>query len=511
MSQKNQITIGTRTFFADSPGRPASPIEGWPVRPRRPREKKIVFRLTKIFGINTAKKVRGSQFSNQIENLERIGIDARFFGPKQKGLGRYVQKLVEGLERVLENEPYPSTPRRQRRRSAQGIISYRLSEAERSEAESKAYVPNYQFIIFLRRENWNEYQPKNPHFKKVLADYKWYSLKEQIFMPFKIWREKIDLMHFPHFNLPIFCPAPFVVTIHDLVLKKFPTRRASTLGPILYWLKNLAYRLVIWLAIKKSERIITVSHYTKNDILKYFKIKPEKIKVVYEGAPVILRAKLEESRGKNSKSTGSFGRPPAGGLSQDDDLIKKKFNITKPYLLYVGNAYPHKNLERLILAFSKIKNQESLRRQSYGAPRFAEASFGFAKAQSATRIKNQGYQLVLVGEIDYFYNRLKEFVHNSKFIIHDSVVFTDFVSDEQLKTLYQNASLYVFPSLGEGFGLPPLEAMAYGLPVVSSKAACLPEILGKAALFFNPEDIDEMAKVIKYVLENKKYTRRINK
>ena len=143
----------------------------------------------------------------------------------------------------------------------------------------------------------------------------------------------------------------------------------------------------------------------------------------------------------------------------------------KPYVLYVGNAYPHKNLERLILAFAKIKNQE--------------------------------YQLVLVGEIDYFYNKLKEFVHNSKFIIHDSVVFIGLVSDKQLETLYQNASLYVFPSLYEGFGLPALEAMAFGLPIVSSKAASLPEILGRAAFYFDPDDIDGMAQAIKRGLRDK--------
>ena len=147
MPQKNQIKIvEPRAFFADSPGRPASPIEGWPTRPirlnmklsnggepRRPREKKLVFFLSKIFSIGLAKKARGSQFSNQIKNLERIGIDARFFGPKQKGLGRYVQKLVEGLE---ENTRY------------------------------KIQDTRYNFIIFLRRENWDEYQPLKSELQK---------------------------------------------------------------------------------------------------------------------------------------------------------------------------------------------------------------------------------------------------------------------------------------------------------------------------------------------------------
>ncbi len=176
----------------------------------------------------------------------KIGIDARFYGPRQKGLGRYIQKLIENLERVdLSNE----------------------------------------YIIFLRKENWSEYQPTNPNFKKVLADYRWYTLKEQIFLPFKIRQQKIDLMHFPHFNVPIFYFGPFVATIHDLVLRRFSTRRASTLDPFFYWIKNLVYRIVIWLVIKRAKKIIAVSGYTKEDILNYFKVKPEKIEVVYEGAP----------------------------------------------------------------------------------------------------------------------------------------------------------------------------------------------------------------------------------
>jgi len=141
------------------------------------------------------------------EKKIRIGIDARFYGPKQKGLGRYVQKLIENLEKKDLNNEY---------------------------------------IIFIRKENWNKYHPTNPNFKKVLADYQWYTLSEQIFMPFKIRQSKVDLMHFPHFNVPILYRMPFIITIHDLILKRFPTRRASTMGPIKYWLKSLAYRLVIF-------------------------------------------------------------------------------------------------------------------------------------------------------------------------------------------------------------------------------------------------------------------------
>ncbi len=342
-----------------------------------------------------------------------IGIDARFYGPKQKGLGRYVQKLVNHLE--------------------------------------KADLHN-QYIIFLRKENWSEYEPTNPNFKKVLADCRWYGLKEQLLLPIKIRQHKIDLMHFPHFNIPVFSFVPFVVTIHDLVLKRFPTRRASQLGFLKYWLKNLAYRFVIWLSVSRSKKIITVSDYTKKDILNYFKVNPEKIEVIYEGKPDLKYAKTNAGQ-----------------------KLLQKLKIPQPYLLYVGNAYPHKNLERLILAFAEIRNQNC--------------------------------QLVLVGGLDYFYKKLKEFILSAKLSKRDLIVFTNFVSDEQLAYLYQKASLYVFPSLGEGFGLPPLEAIAYGTPVVSSRAGCLPEILSEAAVYFDPNNINEMAQKIEEVLQNESIRR----
>lgn len=359
------------------------------------------------------------------KNQLRIGIDARFYGPRQKGLGRYVQKLIEDLEEI----------------------------------DSKN-----QYLVFLRKENYADYRPKNSNFKKVLADYKWYGLSEQIFFPFKIWQSRVDLIHFPHFNVPLICSAPFVVTIHDLILKKFAPRRASLLGPVRYWLKNLGYSLVIRLALKRAGKIIAVSNYTKEDVLKYFKAGPEKIEVIYEGAPEI---KLKV-RGPKRKI--AILASPAG---RQNSKLFEKYNISKPYLLYVGNAYPHKNLERLILAFNQLNQDGNL-------------------------------QLVLVGELDYFYRRLQK-----RFSDRERVVFADFVSDSDLAALYQNAVLYVFPSLCEGFGLPPLEAMAYGLPVVCSDSSCLPEVLGEAAKYFNPESVDDMVGKISSVLGNKNLQERL--
>jgi len=350
-----------------------------------------------------------------------IGIDARFFGPRGKGLGRYTQKLIESLEQVDQQNDY---------------------------------------IIFLRRENFEEFQPKNPRFKKVLADFRWYSVAEQILFPFAIYKQKINLMHFPHFNVPIFYLKSYVVTIHDLILRHFSTHRASTLNMVRYWFKNTAYKIVFWLAIRRAKKIITVSEYVKEDIIKSFNVAPQKVAVTYEGAPELNLQK------------GGFKR------------ILNEFGIRAPYLLYVGNAYPHKNLERLIKAFKILIND-------------------FKK----------DLQLVLVGEEDYFYERLqgeaRDFVSNGE--VFERLVFTDFVSDDELWILYQNAALYVFPSLCEGFGLPPLEAMAHGLPVVCSNATCLPEILGQATVYFDALNPQDMAEKINQVLGDKSLSRTLVK
>ena len=256
-------------------------------------------------------------------------------------------------------------------------------------------------------------------------------------------------MHFPHFNVPIFYFKPFVVTIHDLILRHFKTRRASKLGPIIYWVKNLAYRIVIWLAIWRAKKIIAVSYYVKEDIIKCFGINQEKIVVTYEGVPQRI-----------------YSREMV-----DSDLGKQ--GIHKPYLLYVGNAYPHKNLENLIEAYKILKDNFS-----------------------------RDLQLVLVGEDDYFYKRLR----NEIFSIFpndaavNQIILTDFVPDEELVSLYIRASLYVFPSLCEGFGLPALEAMTYGVPVASSSATSLPEVLGEAAVYFDALDCKDMAQKIARVL-----------
>lgn len=346
----------------------------------------------------------------------RIGIDARFFGPVGKGLGRYTQKLIENLEKISSQD---------------GTFKH-------------------DYFIFLRKDNFDSYEPKNPNFKKILADYPWYTFSEQFKFPRLLREYKLDLVHFPHFNVPLFYFGKFVVTIHDLILIHFPTVRSSTLSPFLYWAKFFVYKIVIKAAIYRSNRIIAVSEFTKTDILDNYKSVPqEKIRVTYEACEDYCMLSPNK-----------------------DEEILKRYGIIKPYIVYVGNVYPHKNADNLALSFQQV-NGERL------------------AGDERERIK-----LVFVGAEDYFYKRLKFFIEEQKI---SDIIFAGFVPDHELDIIFHNALAYIRPSLYEGFELPPLEAMAKGIPVLSSRHSCATEILGESAYYFDALNLDEMAKAIKRI------------
>lgn len=339
-----------------------------------------------------------------------IGIDARIYGPKHGGIGRYVQEIIKHLQHIDNQNKY---------------------------------------VVFLMPEDYENFSESN-NFSKVKVNSRWYTLKEQILLPYLIKKHKIDLMFFPHFNVPIFYNGPYAVAIHDLIIHHYPDRRASRLPKWLYKLKLFLSKLVMRQTVKNSQAILCPSEYTKNDILKHYKVLAKKIFVVYLGV---------------SRNLAIQPFPKKGRCSQ--------VLTNRPYLLYVGNAYPHKNLLRLLKAYKVLLGKYKL-----------------------------DANLVLVYKNDYFYQKLKahplvkEFSHK--------LIFYGYASELELSELYKNASLYVFPSLLEGFGLPALEAMSYGLPVAASRAGSIPEICGNAATYFNPRDVENMAEVIAQVYNNQK-------
>jgi len=291
-----------------------------------------------------------------------------------------------------------------------------------------------QYVIFLRKGD-NPNLPQN--FKKVFTDIHWHTLKEQLMFPKILDKQNLDLMHFPYFSVPIFYNKPFIVTIHDLIYHHFPTGKSSTHSTLVYNFKLLSYKYIIQKAAQKAQKIIAVSNATKQEIISTLKTDKNKITVVAEGV--------------------------------SNDLITQKAEKSSngKYFLYVGNAYPHKNLDRLTDAFGYFnKNHPDVK-------------------------------LFLVGKEDVFYKRLKDKIKNRG--LEQNVKFEGHVTDIGLSNLYANAIGLIAPSLMEGFGLPVLEAMRNKCLVLSSDIPAFKEILKDNALYFDPKNTEDILKAMEAV------------
>lgn len=338
----------------------------------------------------------------------RIGVDARLIN--EKGLGRYIKNLLVQLAKIDSKNEY---------------------------------------FIFLLKDDYHSLKfPEN--FQKVLVNFRWYTLKEQTEFPKILKSLNLDILHVPHFNVPVFYSGNIVVTIHDLIHQHIDTKHASTHNILVYKLKKFGYRQVFKKAVIKSKKIITVSKFVKDQLEKEWNISNSRVEVTYEGVDDnFTEAVIKSSRVRQDK-------------------ILKELGIRQPFLFYVGNAHPHKNIEGLISAFLEI-------RKSY-----------------------QYIQLVLAGDDNFFWPRLKRKYK------HQDIIFTGKITDEQLAVIYKNAQAFVTASLEEGFGLPLLEAFTAHCPVVSSSRGSLPEIGGDAAVYFDPTNMEEMISKITQVLNSDK-------
>lgn len=329
----------------------------------------------------------------------KIGIDCRMWD--ESGIGRYIRNLVlELAKQDFEND----------------------------------------YFLFLLKKNKDIILPKN--FVKVEADFGWYGVVEQIRFPKVLNSYNLDLVHFPHFNIPYLYKGKFVVTIHDLIHQHHSTQRSSTLNPVFYRVKKLGYNKIFHQALVKSVKIITPSDFVKKQIVDEWNIDSRKVQVSYEG----VDEKILE-------------------LSKKDIKFKKEIN--GKFLFYIGNAHPHKNLERLIRVFKKV------------------------------RVDYPDLKLVLSGKKNYFWEKVLK-------NIDENIIYTDFVDDEEMVGLYKNAHAYIMPSLEEGFGIPILEAMACECPVVSSNKGSLKEVGGDAAFYFDPLNEGDMEDKIRKVLDDEK-------
>ena len=353
----------------------------------------------------------------------KIAIDARMY--QESGVGRYIRNLIYNLQKFDSKNEY--------------FILLLQRDYDTLWATSPRLVYHKQSLPILRKGN---------NFRKILANFRWYGISEQLKLPNILNRLKPDLIHFPHFNVPIFYRGKFIVTIHDLIHQHFQMRRATTLNPITYKIKQLAYKKVFKNAITKSVKILVPSSYVKNLLVNEWGISGDKIVVT----PEAVDNKISTIVDKMSR--------------ERIDMVMRKFNIQTPYLFYVGNAHPHKNVEGLIKGFLKLKE------------------------------KYPKLTLVLAGYDHYFWQRLQK--ENQ----HSRIIYTGYVSDGELVALYKQAKAFVMPSFEEGFGIPLLETMACSCPVVSSNAGALKEVGGDAAIYFDPHNLGDMGSKIDRVLKS---------
>lgn len=269
-------------------------------------------------------------------------------------------------------------------------------------------------------------------------DSKIYGIKEQLKFPYKeLKKMKPDILHVPHYNVPIFYRGKMIVTIHDLThlkLKQFLPNKFA----------YLYAKFMMWIAIKKSSVVLTVSENSKQDILQYFKVNPDKIKVIYNGVGEEFRKKSKD----------------------EIDYLYEKYNIprNKKILMYAGNLKPHKNIEKLLEAFSLLEDKEN-------------------------------YVLLIVGKAFENYTVLDE--KEKQLGIKDYIINTGSLTQEQIIDVYNLADLFIFPSLYEGFGLPIIEALACGTKVISSNTSSLPEVGGDVIEYFDPNNASEICEKIK--------------
>lgn len=340
----------------------------------------------------------------------KIFIDARLYGLENAGIGRYLINLVKYLKKDTKDK----------------------------------------YVILLDEKHENLKLP--PNWEKITTNARVYSLKEQIEIPSLIKRSGADLVHFPHFNVPLFWNGKFMVTIHDMTMH-WQKRSASKLPLVIYLFKRIPYKLVFKKAVKKSKKIIVPTESVRNEISKYYSVRKEKFSVIYEGVG-------EFKSGANETS------------------VLRKYNLQKDkYFIYVGGLFPHKNLVKAIKAVNYLNREDGKK---------VKLAIGSSNSLFIRKLKKEAKK-----------------VRALKFI-----KFLGFVPDEDLTALYKNSIAFVYPSLSEGFGLQGLEAIKSKTLVLGSDISVFREIYKNYITYFNPLDARSIQGAMRQVSELGKVRRR---
>jgi len=329
---------------------------------------------------------------------KRIGIDARLM--YQTGVGVYIRNLLFFL--------------------------------------SQQYIENVEFYIYASVDDTTRFVTLNKEVARCKAfhfcecEVGWHGFAEQTLFLWQLMQDHLDLMHFTYFSWPVFYPGAFVATVHDITPLTYVTGRLSVQHPFWYRIKHQIFQFAFTRLITKAARLIVPTRAVERQIMEYFNITAERITPIYEG------------------------------LNYEFPRESVSPSLSYPYLLYVGNFYPHKNVESLIEAFTKIEDKGDFR-------------------------------LVLAGPENYFSRHLPP---------SDRVIVRTDLKSQDLADLYKNAYALVFPSFAEGFGLPVIEAMHFGVPLLLSDIPVFHEIAGDQAVYFDPHSIESLHNLIQSTIHS---------
>jgi len=328
----------------------------------------------------------------------RVGIDARKL--TDFGIGSYVRNLLEAIARHPDSE-------------------------------------RYRFRVYVRTADLAAVPPLPERFEIVEEDSPGYSLSELTRFAWRLRRDRLDLFHATHYVIPPLARARAVVTIHDIIHVLYPQFLPNR-AALLY------ARAMIRRALRRADRIITVSNNSKRDLVDYFGIAPARIEVVYNGVAERFR-----------------GDVPAAERAR----VSAKYGLPHPYLLFLGGEKPHKNVRNVLRAFAEARRERAL-----------------------------PHALVLAGPMPKNRSRVEALI--AALDLSASVVRPGVVVEEDLPGLFAGADAFLYPTLYEGFGLPVAEAMACGVPVLTSSTSALQEIAGGYAYLVDPMDVDAIARGI---------------
>ncbi|MFQ5927166.1 MAG: glycosyltransferase family 4 protein [Terriglobia bacterium] len=306
--------------------------------------------------------------------------------------------------------------------------------------------PSHRYYLIGTEADYAELGPLPENFSLLACNRSDGRLRYLWRVSWQLKQQKVELCHIPYLAAPWWLPCPYMVTVHDLVDFILPVEDRSRL--------EVSWRFYrMGRALQRARRVLCVSRTTERDVQRVFGVPASKVEVVYNA--------LDERL--------------AGTLNPEEiDRTLARYQAEAPFLLYAGNVKSHKNLSRLIEAFALVKDEWR------------------------THPRYQHLRLFIIGDELSKHSDLRRAVVKSR--TQADVRFLGFVPPQTLKAFYTRAEAFVFPSLYEGFGLPPLEAMAHGTPVVASNVSALPEVVGDAALLVNPENVFDINRAIRQLL-----------